>query len=114
MGLVNSLDLSVSGKKTENDGDWPVEGPRDDIESIVDNALNSSLMGSSNKEMKPEQKAPSAQQLHLGNNIDVDVHGISVSALNTAEGGSAVATSNIIIKPVQIIVCPSEVEEKLI
>lgn len=114
MGLVNSLDLSISGQETKMEGDWPVEGPKDDIEMIVDNALNSSSKSSSNREMSKEQMVQSAEQVHLGNNIDVDVHGISVSALNTAEGGSAVATSNIIIKPVQIIICPSEVEEKLI
>jgi len=45
--------------------------------------------------------------------MNIDVSGITVSAINTVEGGSAVATSNIIIKPVQIIVCSSEVEEKL-
>ncbi len=49
----------------------------------------------------------------LGNHMDIDVSGITVSAVNTVEGGSAIATSNIIIKPVQVIVCPSEVEEKL-
>lgn len=114
MGLVNNLDLSISGQKTEIDRDWPVEGPRDDIETIVDNALNSSSKSPLNLGMSPAQMVQSAEQVHLGNNIDVDVQGISVSALNTAEGGSAVATSNIIIKPVQIIVCPSEVEEKLI
>ena len=113
MGLVNNLDLSISGQKTEIDGDWPVGEPRDDIEEIVDNALNSCSESSSDKVMSPEQREQSSQQLHLGNNLDVDVNGVSVSALNTAEGGSAVATSNIIIKPVQIIVCPSEVEEKL-
>jgi len=43
----------------------------------------------------------------------VDVRDISVSAINTMKGGSAVATSNIIINPVQIIVCPSEVMQKL-
>jgi len=113
MGLVNNLDLRISGQNTETDTDWPVGAPRDDIEEIVDKALNSCSDSSSDTGMSPEQKAQSSQQLHLGNNINVDVHGISVSALNTAEGGSAVATSNIIIKPVQIIVCPSEVEEKL-
>jgi hypothetical protein len=51
--------------------------------------------------------------LQLGNNLDIDIRGVSVSAINTVKGGSAVATSNIIIKPVQIIICPSEVEEKL-
>ena len=50
---------------------------------------------------------------HAGNYLSIDVHDISVSAINTMKGGSAVATSNIIIEPVQIIVCPSEVDEKL-
>ena len=49
---------------------------------------------------------------HAGNYLSVDVHDISVSAINTMEGGSATATSNIIIDPVQIIVCPSEVDAK--
>ena len=55
----------------------------------------------------------SAQSQPLGNNLNIDVSGISVRAINTVQGGSAVATSNIIIKPVQIIICPSEVAEKL-
>jgi hypothetical protein len=50
---------------------------------------------------------------HAENYLSIDVSGISVSAINTMKGGSATATSNIIIEPVQIIVCPSEVEEKL-
>lgn len=49
----------------------------------------------------------------LGNNMNIDVSGISVRAINTVPGGKATATSNIVIKPVQILVCPSEVEEKL-
>ncbi len=49
----------------------------------------------------------------LGNNMIIDVSGISVSAINSVKGGSATATSNIVIRPVQIIACPSEVEEKL-
>jgi hypothetical protein len=53
------------------------------------------------------------QEDGIGNYLSIDVHDISVSAVNTMKGGSAVATSNIIIEPVQIIVCPSEVEEKL-
>jgi hypothetical protein len=64
--------------------------------------------------MSREEETSSAHQALLGNSINVDVHDISVSAINTVEGGSAVATSNIIIKPVQMIICPSEVEAKLI
>ena len=50
---------------------------------------------------------------HLGNYLSIDIHDISVRAINTLDGGSAVATSNIIIEPVQIIVRLSEAEEKL-
>lgn len=75
-GLVNSQDISVSGKNNE--------------------------------------KKPDNNRMHnAGNYLDIDVHGISVSAINTIQGGSAVATSNIIIEPVQIIVCPPEVGIKL-
>ena len=48
-----------------------------------------------------------------GNYLNIEVHGITVTATNMVQGGSAVANSNIEIKPVQYIVCPSEVEEKL-
>ena len=53
------------------------------------------------------------QKQRLGNYMNIDVSGINVQATNTVEGGSAVATSNIEIKPVQIINCPPEVDEKL-
>lgn len=49
----------------------------------------------------------------LGNNMNIDVSEISVCAINTVPGGKATATSNIVVKPVQILVCPSEIEEKL-
>ena len=58
-----------------------------------------------------QRSSPGLQQ--FGNNLDIDVSGISVRAINTVKGGSAVATSNIIIKPVQVTICPSEVGEKL-
>jgi hypothetical protein len=80
LGLVNSQDISVSGKGNDKSAD---------------------------------EVANMEWQNHAGNYLSVDVHDISVSAINTMPGGSAVATSNIIIEPVQIIVCPSEVDEKL-
>jgi hypothetical protein len=55
----------------------------------------------------------SPEQQRLGNYMNIDVSGINVQAINTVKDGSAVATSNIEIKPVQIINCPPEVEEKL-
>jgi hypothetical protein len=108
-GLVNSLDVSVTGQektlKVWTDESW------DDnhIDKIVDNALNFRMKN----EGKNDQYARGAQLMPIGNNLNIDISGISVSAVNTVLGGSAVATSNIIIKPVQIIICPSEVEEKL-
>ena len=93
-GLVNSQDISVSGKGNDKSADevakmeWQEDG-------IGGRELDNSDIH------------------HAGNYLSVDVHDISVSAINTMQGGSAVATSNIIIEPVQIIVCPSEVDVKL-
>jgi hypothetical protein len=81
-------------------------GSGDDIEQIVDDAFNNRIGNRKN-----DGRTEKSQQ--IGNNLNIEVSGISVSALNTVKGGSAVATSNIIIRPVQIIVSPSEVEEKL-
>jgi hypothetical protein len=109
-GLANSLDIAVTGqeetKTVSPSGNW------DDsyIDQIVDRALSTSM----ENEGKSGQSARiSAKSQPVGNNLDIDVSGISVRAINTVQGGSAVATSNIIIKPVQIVICPSEVGEKL-
>jgi hypothetical protein len=108
-GLANSLDIAVTGQE-ETKKIFPNENWDDSyIDQIVDSALSASMKN----EGKNGQLARSAQSQPLGNNLDIDVSGISVRAINTVPGGSAVATSNIIIKPVQIIICPSEVEEKL-
>jgi hypothetical protein len=108
--LANSLDVAVTGqgeaKKIFGNGNW------DDsyIDRIVDSALSTNMK---NEGKNGQPARISAQSQPLGNNLDIDVSGISVRAINTVQGGSAVATSNIIIKPVQIIICPSEVSEKL-
>jgi hypothetical protein len=51
------------------------------------------------------------------NSMDISVTGITVIAINMAQGGSAVATSDIVLHPVQSlggsIVVNSEVDEKL-
>jgi hypothetical protein len=51
------------------------------------------------------------------NAMDISVSGITVIAINMAQGGSAVATSDIILYPVQSLggtsVVNSEVDEKL-
>lgn len=109
-GLVNFMEIGVTGQG-EAKKVWPGESWDDNyIDKIVDNAFNTSRKD----EAKNGQVARRSTQLQsLGNNLDIDVSGISVSAINTVQGGSAVATSNIIIKPVQIIISPSDVEEKL-
>lgn len=106
-GLANFLDVRVTGEEY-SEKEWSIADEGEDIEKIVDDKLNS-CMNDSRSQAKGTQR-PSQR---LGNSMNIDVHGITVSAINTVEGGSAVATSNIIIKPVQIIVCSSEVEEKL-
>jgi hypothetical protein len=108
-GLANSLDIAVTGQE-ETKKIFPNENWDD---SYIDQIVDSALSTSTKNEGKNGQLARSAQSQPLGNNLDIDVSGISVRAINTVQGGSAVATSNIIIKPVQIIICPSEVEEKL-
>jgi len=108
--LANSLNIAV----TEQEGTKKIfeNGNLNDgyIDRIVDSAL-STKMENEGKNGQPAKI--SARSQPLGNNLDIDVSGISVRAINTVQGGSAVATSNIIIKPVQIIICPSEVSEKL-
>ena len=107
--LVNSIDVRVSGNDQDKK-DWPEDSlGHNDIEGLVDNAFNSRDENSSTD----GQPVGSNDLKQLGNKMDIDVSGITVSAINTVQGGSAVATSNIVIKPVQVIVYPSEVEEKL-
>jgi len=107
---ANSLDIAVTGQEKTKEI-FPKENWDDSyIDRIVDSAL-STCMENEGKNGLPAKI--SAQSQPLGNNLNIDVSGISVRAINTVQGGSAVATSNIIIKPVQIIVCPSEVAEKL-
>lgn len=92
--LVNSQDISVSG--IEND-------------EFTDKSPNQVW-----QEDDIVGRGPDNSKLHnAGNYLNIDVHDISVSAINTMQGGSALATSNIIIEPVQIIVCPPEVGVKL-
>ena len=87
---------------------------------MVDNAMANSALGD-NPVVSKQHDGPvnyqthsgSPEQQRLGNYMNIDVSGINVQAMNTVQGGNAVATSNIEIKPVQIINVPPEVEEKL-
>jgi hypothetical protein len=112
-GLKNSLDITISGdvKGESKSNDW-LDGSNNDmvIENLVDNAVSSYQYDDS---VYHQSRSGSPTQQRLGNYMNIDVSGINVQAINTVEGGSAVATSNVEIKPVQIINCPPEVEEKL-
>ncbi|HNY35029.1 MAG TPA: hypothetical protein PKK68_10275 [Methanothrix soehngenii] len=109
LGLANSLDISVSGSRADESGD----GFSKEIPDILEMSASESAVSSEEFNESDGQMADIGDLNHLGNYLSVDVHGIYVSAANTVPGGSAVATSNIIIEPVQIILCPSEIEEKL-
>jgi hypothetical protein len=63
--------------------------------------------------MNPESRDNTGTIRSQVNNLNIDVSGISVRAINTVPGGTAIATSNIKIEPVQIIVESSEVSEKI-
>jgi hypothetical protein len=108
-GTENSLNLKVIGGGSESGSFRPENGPGDDIEQKVDGVLAG---GGRDGAGDLGTRAGSGQR-RPGNYLNVEVRGITVRAINTVEGGSAVATSNIIIKPVQIIAYPSEVEERL-
>jgi hypothetical protein len=109
-GLGNAMDVSVTGSKQKKNGYHEHEFDDNKLERFVDNKFgldprNGQGSGSIIRG-NPATTTP-------GNYLNIDVSDITVSAVNTVEGGSAVATSNIIIKPIQLIVYPSEVEEKL-
>jgi hypothetical protein len=107
-GLTNDLNIEVTGIEEEPRNELDDMSEDDGIEQLVDNALGSALVDNAAGSKYGSLGTESAR-----NNLNIDVRGITTKAINTVEGGRAIATSNIIIKPVQIIVCSSEVEEKL-
>ncbi len=105
-GLVNTQEISISGEEDPEPANELLNA--DPFETQQEDFLEL------NGENETEDLEFSHNEInHAGNYLNVDVSDITVSAINTMEGGSAVATSNIIIEPVQIIVCPSEVNAKL-
>ena len=106
-GMANSMDIQVTGEANGDQGREENVIFGNDIENLVDSAVTSGMSGAYSG------KPASVRGSSFGNNMNIEVSGISVSAINTVEGGSAVANSNIIIKPVQIINAPAEVDEKL-
>jgi hypothetical protein len=111
----NSMDIAISGRNgngqaPSKDNSWLDNEPDVGIENTMDNAVVSKQHDGP---VNYQNHSGSSGNQRLGNYMNIDVNGINVQAINTVQGGSAVATSNIEIKPVQIINCPPEVEEKL-
>jgi hypothetical protein len=102
----NSLDIGITGNGQEKQGMMDSD---DDFGNAIEEKVDSAITSGMNH--GPGDKAGSIHK--QVNNLNIDVSGISVSAINTVPGGNAIATSNIKIEPVQIIIEPSEASEKL-
>jgi len=113
-GIGNSMEVSVVGDADNYQGGGESMGAFGDfgIEKRIDEVLSPypHSVGSTNS----RNSQPGFGSQDQRNYMDIDVSGITVTAINTVPNGNAVATSNIIIKPVQIIECPSEADQKLI
>ena len=102
----NTLDIEITGNGWENQNLMDLD---DDLGNAIEEKVDSAIASSMNHELGDKTGSINRQI----NNLNIDVSGISVRAVNTVQGGTAIATSNIIIEPVQIIVEPSEASEKL-
>lgn len=102
----NSLHIEIAGNGQEEQSMMDLD---DDFGSSIEEKVDSAIASSLNHESM-DKTGPIHRQV---NNLNIDVSGISVRAINTVPGGTAIATSNIQIEPVQIIVQPSEASEKL-
>ena len=102
----NFVDIQV-----KNDPIDKLDAFQDDyaLEAFIDESVNSGLK-MANNQYHPDSDT---EYNRLGNYLNIEVSGVTVSAINSVPGGNAVADSDIIIKPVQIIVSPSEIEEKI-
>ena len=109
-GRVNAIGIRVSGKGNGAEDSRTMKGSNN-IEQLANKASRLGVM--QRNATAADQKFGSEKRDLSGNYMGIDVRDISVRAINTMEGGSAVATSNIIINPVQIIDLSPEVEEKL-
>jgi hypothetical protein len=109
-GLANALEVCITGKGQDKK-EYSEYGLGDNnFEQCVDNKFRLSPKNGNGDDVI--SRGSSGSNLP-GNYMNIDVSGVTVSAINTVEGGSAVATSHIIIKPVQLIIYHPEVEEKL-
>ena len=101
----NSMNIEITGNGQEKQSTMDMD---DDLGNAIEDKVDSAFM-SSNQESRDNTGMIRSQV----NNLDIDVSGISVRAINTVPGGTAIATSNIKIEPVQIIVESSEASVKL-
>ena len=102
----NSMNIEISGNGQEKQSMMDMD---DDFGNAIEDKVDSAFMSRMNQESRDKTGSTRSQV----NNLNIDVSGISVSAINTVPGGTAIATSNIIIEPVQIIVESSEASVKL-
>ena len=100
-GEVNAIGIRVSGKGIGAEDSRTVLGSNN-IEKLADKASRlGSCKGMLQRMLLRRIRNSAAKKRDLsGNYMGIDVRDISVRAINTIEGGSAVATSNIIINPV--------------
>ncbi len=123
---ANVQDISAMNTQKQRDVIFKDSQEQDSAQEDPENSQEISVSGKDNDESEDRStsqgnnedsiggRSPDNNKKHnAGNYLTIDVHDISVSAINTVQGGSSVATSNIIIEPVQIIVCPPEVGIKL-
>jgi hypothetical protein len=102
----NSMNIEISGNGQEKQSMMDMD---DDFGNAIEDKVDSAFMSRMNQESRDKTGSTRSQV----NNLNIDVSGVSVRAINTVPGGTAIATSNIKIEPVQIIVEPSEASEKL-
>jgi hypothetical protein len=106
----NSMDIEISGNRQEKQ---EMSETDDDLGNAIEERVDIAIMsGMYPKSRENTGSIPGSIRSQV-NNLNIDVSGISVKAINTVPGGTAIATSNIRIEPVQIIVEPSEASEKL-
>ncbi|MDD4650841.1 MAG: hypothetical protein PHQ34_01290 [Methanothrix sp.] len=122
---ANVHDLSANNRQIQRDVIFKDSQKNDPDDKIPANRQEISVSGTDEDEYEemaagikqPENgrsgQNPNNKMDDAGNYMTINVHDISVSAINTMDGGSAVANSNIIINPVQIITSSPEVGIKL-
>jgi putative lipoic acid-binding regulatory protein len=122
---ANVHDISANNRQIQRDVIFKDSQKADPDDKIPANRQEISVSGTDEDEYEDRSaeiqrqengrsgQNPNEKWDNAGNYLSINVHDISVSAINTMDGGSAVANSNIIINPVQIIVRSPEVGIKL-